>query len=285
VSPGRPEIWTGHIVIHFSAQQLTDAIEANILHRAREFVARSPLLSLHDQGDVLWAASSIAHPYLNRVFWARWGAEEVDHRIEEILAECESRGSPLSWLVGPSSTPADLGSHLEGAGLTRLEDEVGMALHLTAPAQDLRTPPDLVVEQVADAVGLRSWVEVVALSFGFPDQVVSVLFDVYGTTPFGEDTPWRLYLGSMDSQPVGASQLYFHTEAAGIYHLGTVPGARGQGVGTAMTVAALRGAGALGTPVVVLRAARAGLGIYRRLGFGEYNRYCRYVWRRESGGE
>ena len=58
-----------------------------------------------------------------------------------------------------------------------------------------------------------------------------------------------------------------------------------KGVGTAMTVAALVGGLELGTPVAVLRAASAGLGIYRSLGFQEYGRYGRYVWRHESGGE
>ncbi|HUW96591.1 MAG TPA: GNAT family N-acetyltransferase [Anaerolineae bacterium] len=270
---------------NFSAQQLTAAIEANILHRAREFVSRSPLVLLHDQRDVLWTASDVAHPYLNRVFRARLGTEDVDQRIEEILAECESRRSPLSWLVGPSSTPANLGSHLEGAGLTRLEDEIGMALDLTALGENVRMPPGLVVEQVADAQRLRSWVEVVALSFDLPDQVASVLFDVYGTTPFGEEAPWRLYLGLIDSEPVGASQLFLHAAAAGLYHLATVPQARGQGVGTAMAVEALHGGQELGAPVAVLRAARAGLGIYRSLGFREYNRFGRYVWPHESGEE
>jgi ribosomal protein S18 acetylase RimI-like enzyme len=276
------DMWTGHIVTDFSAQQLTPAIEANALHRAREFVSRSPLVLLHDQRDVLWTASDVAHPYLNRVFRARWGMEDVDQRIEEILAECETRGSPLSWLVGPSSTPANLGSHLEGEGLTRLEDEIGMALDLTALGENVRMPPGLVVEPVADVQNLRSWVEVVALSFGLPDGVVSVLLDVYETTLFGEEAPWRLYLGSIDSEPVGASQLFLHAAVAGIYHLGTVPQAQGQGIGTAMTVAALHGGRELGARVAVLRAAQAGLGIYRGLGFREYNRFGRYVWRHES---
>jgi len=64
-----------------------------------------------------------------------------------------------------------------------------------------------------------------------------------------------------------------------------VPQARGQGVGTAMAVAALHGGQELGARVAVLRAARAGLGIYRTLGFREYSRFGRYVWPHESGEE
>ncbi len=269
------------MVTDFSAQELTAAIEANMLHRAREFVSRSPLVLLHDQKDVLWTTSDVAHPYLNRVFWASFRTEEADQRIEEILAESASRGSPLSWLVGPSSSPANLGTHLERAGLMYLEDEVGMALDLTDPVQAVRRPPGLVVEPVADGLVLRSWVEVVAFSFGLPDQVAAVLFEAYGNTAFGEEAPWRMYLGFVDTQPVGASLLFVHGATAGVYHLGTMPQARGQGIATAMTVAALRGGRELGKPVAVLRAARAGLGIYRRLGFREYIRFGRYVWPHE----
>jgi ribosomal protein S18 acetylase RimI-like enzyme len=94
-----------------------------------------------------------------------------------------------------------------------------------------------------------------------------------------------MYLGYVGSEPVGASLLFLHGATAGIYHLGTVPEARGQGIGTAMTVATLRAGRELGKPMAVLRAAWAGLGIYRRLGFREYNRFGRYVWPHDSEGE
>ena len=58
--------------MHLSAQALTAAIEANIIHRACDIASRSPHMKLHDKPDTLWISSHIAHPYLNRVFLARF---------------------------------------------------------------------------------------------------------------------------------------------------------------------------------------------------------------------
>ena len=125
---GSQAVETAHLEMHSSAQTLTAAIEAKFSHRARDVASRSPQIELHDGADVPWISSEIAHPYLDRVFRTRFPTEGVDHRIGAVVAEFESRGLPLSWNVGPSSAPPDLGGHLEKAGLIRIADETGMRL-------------------------------------------------------------------------------------------------------------------------------------------------------------
>jgi GNAT superfamily N-acetyltransferase len=259
-----------------SASTLTTAIEANILDHVRAVASRSPHVELHDQPDLLWISSDIAHPYLNRVYRALLRTEDVDERIEETLSYFQSRGSPLSWHLGPSSGPSDLGKRLEEAGLARLEDEAGMALDLSSFAHGLGMPAGLEIETVTDAQRLRSWTDVVIAGFGRPARVESVLYDVHEATGFGQDAPWRLYLGSIGGEPVGSSRLFFSGKVAGVYHLATRPWARRQGIGTAMTVRALRNAQEWGCEIAALRAARAGLGMYRRLGFRQYCTFSRF---------
>jgi len=270
--------------MHLSAQELTAAIEANIIHRARDIASRSPHMELHDKPDTLWISSHIAHPYLNRVFRARFHAGAVHQGIEEILDEFGARELPVSWLVGPCSTPPDLGNHLQDAGLVRLEDETGMALDLDLLPESITALQGLAVERVSGGEKLGTWVDIVARSFDLPDEVGSVLFDVYGRAGFGHEVPWRLFLGFLQGEPVGASQLHLEPGVAGIYHLATVPHARGRGVGTAMTLAALSEARALGLRTAVLRAARVAVGLYRELGFEEYCRFGRYL-RRQGGNQ
>jgi ribosomal protein S18 acetylase RimI-like enzyme len=259
-----------------SASTLTAAIEANILDHARAVATRSPQVELYDEPDLLWISSGIAHPYLNRVYRALFRTEDVARRIEKTVSCFESRGSPLSWHVGPSSGPWDLGKRLEEAGLVRLEDEVGMALDLSALSHNLEMPAGLEIERVADVHRLRSWVGVVIAGFGRPARVESVLYDVYEATGFGRDAPWRLYLGSMEGEPVGTSRVFLSGKVAGVYHVATKPEARRQGLGTAMTVYALRDAQKLGCEIVVLRAAQAALGVYLRLGFKDCCTFSRY---------
>ena len=81
--------------MHLSAQALTAAIEANIIHRACDIASRSPHMKLHDRPDTFWISSHIAHPYLNRVFRARFRAGGV------------KREQHLCWISGVGSDGRD----------------------------------------------------------------------------------------------------------------------------------------------------------------------------------
>jgi predicted acetyltransferase len=59
---------------------------------------------------------------------------------------------------------------------------------------------------------------------------------------------------------------------AGIFGVATVPEARGRGLGTAISLHALREARDMGYKVSVLLSSRMGYRIYQRLGFKEYCR-------------
>ena len=66
----------------------------------------------------------------------------------------------MTWHVGPSATPADLGDRLLAHGLVHEEDEPGMALALSRKAAPPPAPAGLAIEEVRDARGLADWVAV-----------------------------------------------------------------------------------------------------------------------------
>jgi len=258
------------------------SIEDNLADQARAFASASPLIWVRDEGHILRIESDVPHPYVNRVLWARVPAPLADQTVQEVVSTYRSRRVPLNWMVGPSSAPVDLGDHLLSAGLIRERDEVGMAVDLAALPEELDMPTGLAVHRVADGASLVQWAEIVGASFGLPEYLRSLLCDALAGAVEGEVSAWRLFLGALDGEAVGASRLFLHSGAVGVYHVATVPGARRRGVGSAMTFAALSEARRLGYPLAVLRADSSAQSLYTRLGFKEYCRFGWYVWPEEG---
>jgi ribosomal protein S18 acetylase RimI-like enzyme len=92
---------------------------------------------------------------------------------------------------------------------------------------------------------------------------------------------WHLYLADTSERPVGTCALHLGT-TAGLYSVGTVPMARRQGIGTALTKRALADASSGGYSIASLTASGLGARLYRALGFKEHCRFREYVWRPAS---
>jgi GNAT superfamily N-acetyltransferase len=266
------------ILKSFSPRAVEQAIEANIIEQVRLLSTASPHVQIHDESDVVWITTHVPHSFLNCVYQARFEPDHADGRIAELVTHFVSRGLPLSWHIGPSSQPHDLGGRLIAQGLSHTGYEIGMAVDLRTLDESLPTPSDLVMERVDCVPKLQQWMRVVAASFQYPEKVARLLLDVFGRPGFGEHLRWRLYVGSLDGEPVGASRLFMGAGVAGVYAVGTVPKKRRRGIGTAMTLAALGEARRLGYRIGVLRGAEMALGIYRRLGFTDFCRFGVYEW-------
>ena len=90
---------------------------------------------------------------------------------------------------------------------------------------------------------------------------------------------WRLYVGYLNGRPVATNILFNGAGVASVYGVGTLPEARGKGIGAAITLKPLLDARAQGYRYGVLFATEMGVPVYRRLGFREVG--CtigRYLW-------
>ena len=152
-----------------------------------------------------------------------------------------------------------------------------MAVELDALV-DQEQPANLAVDRVGDGSGLETWLRCYINGFGMTEAAGWPFFDLYREIGFADDTPFRHYVGSLNGEPVASATLFLGAGVASIWHVGTAPHARRQGVGAAMTIAPLRDATALGYRAAVLHASDAGLSVYRKLGFREYGRIAQYVW-------
>jgi GNAT superfamily N-acetyltransferase len=266
-----------YILEDFSPSALIGAIEANQFEFSRD-LARSPQVEMHEDPDIVWFVTGRPFPRFNRVLRAHFDSQDVDARVEAALAPFRSRNVPMVWHTGPTTRPADLGDRLIAHGLKRIGDEPGMALDLRAlPASvPASGPSTLTIERVADTDRLREWAHIHASAFASAPGVAEARRSIEADLGLGVPCR-RLYIGLLGEEPVAASLLFLGAGVAGIYSVGTVPTARGQGIGRAMTMAPLTEARALGYRIGVLHASPMGMRIYQRLGFREYCRLCCYV--------
>ncbi len=109
---------------------------------------------------------------------------------------------------------------------------------------------------------LHTWVAV--WGFGVPGDTIPLFQDVHAQLGLGPHLPCRYYLGTFQGKPT-------------LHSVVTLPEARSKGIGTAMTLAALREARRAGYRVAILTASPYGERIYRRVGFREYCTISRYT--------
>lgn len=260
---------------------LVAAIKANLFEWFR-YVGRAPKVELHDSPEVTWLMTGFPHAFTNTVLRTQAAPDHADAIIERTLAHARSKNvTKLSWWVEPDTLPADLGRYLTAHCLTHMEGSAGMAADLAALNEELTTPAGLTIEHVTDTETLRAWAYASVVGFGYPETAVERWLDVF--TSLGFELPLRSYVGILDGEPVATSQLFLAAGVAGIYVVVTLPAARRQGIGAAMTLAPLREARARGYRIAILHASPLGLGVYRRLGFREYCRMGHYAWAEETG--
>ena len=258
----------------FCPSALINAIEENSIEGIKAW-ARWPQIEFHEDSDMLWTLSRIPHPIFNNVFSAQVAPSEAEATIDKAIDRVRKRKVPMGWWISPSSKPQDLGRYLEAKGFTSGGSPPGMAVDLLAPEEGLARPNSLSIVEVKNTEELRSWASVSSIGFGIPNFAEKSWFDVHVSVALANDAPWRLYLTSVDEKPVASSALFL---GAGIANVATIPEARRQGVGTAITLYPLLEARRLGYRIGVLWATEEALGVYRNLGFREYCKAEYFIW-------
>lgn len=257
-----------------SPLRLVEVIEASMFDFWR-LVGRSPQVELYDGPDMIRLICDIPSPFCNNVLRAQLVQDDIDTEIEHTLSRFKSRGLPIRWMTSPSTRPADLGDYLEAHGLVHVADYPGMAVHLPELNEDLPTPSDLSIERVRDVKALEHMMQAFTVGYGIPVSFGSVVFDVFSNLGF--ELPLRHYVGWLKGKPVACSSLLLSSGVAGIYVVATVQEARGQGIGSALTLVPLVEARAMGYRIGVLGSSEMGVGVYRRLGFREYCKFGIYI--------
>ena len=260
------------------APGLVEALEENQFAFLRGF-GRAPGGELDEGPEAVRAVSGVPSPGLNVVFRTRFAPDEADARIAATLAPFRERGLPFSWLVSPSTAPADTGERLRAHGLRHGADVPWMTAELAALREGRPAPSGLTIVEVTDDDTLAQFDRAHARGFGAPEEIARAYTAIYAALDPGPDRPLRHYAGLLYGEPVASASLLLAAGVAGVYGVATAPEARRRGIGNAMTLTCLRTARDLGYRVGTLQASALGLHVYQRVGFVEQCTVSWYDWR------
>src|SRR5215471_19249804 len=112
------------ILEDLSTSSLLKAMEENV-KEAWIRLAHGLGAAVHDEPQVLWFLSGLPFHLANGIVRTSLPSNMVEKKIKEFAAH----HIPVTWLIGPSTQPADLGSRLEQHGWMP-EEAPGMALDL-----------------------------------------------------------------------------------------------------------------------------------------------------------
>ena len=237
------------------------------------------------------------NPMYKGAWRTRLSAADADEAIDHTVTWFKERGAPFFfWWTGPSTQPADLGLRLAAHGLIDMAEQaeqLALGIHSTAlgapcMVADLRqmnetvlsrVPPGFTLEVVQDEAGLAGFKQVLIEGYDIPPQVADGWAQAAMRLGIG-NTPWRMYLGRLDGEPVATNMLFNGGGAAGIFGVATTPAARGKGIGAAISLHPLLEAREMGYRYGALFATDMAVRVYERIGFRQTGqRLNRYLWR------
>jgi GNAT superfamily N-acetyltransferase len=217
--------------------------------------------------DVEAVHSDVPFPMFNAVVGARFGPD-ARRRTAEVADSFIGLGLPWMWWVTPSHTSPELEAVLTERGLER-EDVPGMYADLAAPP----AVPEVTGLTIERSSNVSGFVDVMVAGFGLPELVREAMTSVMVGFPEAINL-----VGRLDGSPVACGTAYLTGPTAGLYNIATLEGARGRGIGYAMTLMLCDVARDAGAGHAVLHSSAAGLPVYQRAGFVEVCQVPQYIW-------
>jgi ribosomal protein S18 acetylase RimI-like enzyme len=252
----------------FSTDRIAASLIANLTHQLPMMYAHMPGIQIAEEPDWLGIWSSYPERIFNSVYMSYFSEDNLDQRVKEVLSFYSSRSHlPMAWAITPNCQPKDLSKALENQGFTPIAKAPGMFLNLDQLSGAIAADSLHKIIQVSNIEQLSQWLIPLQASFALSASVIESFFELFSHQGFGEHLPWRLFVGMVDGKPVSCARLFCAAGIAGIYHVATAPESRGNGYGTAITMASLQAAKHLGYKTAILTSSPSGYSLYRRLGF------------------
>jgi len=249
------------------------ALQAAVLADAALAFSGIPGIETAAEADLVRTfAPGRPQPYVNVITRLAMPPDTLPERVAAVEPAYRAAGLPTLWWVDAAARSAGLLDALRATGMRDPGPETVMARR---PGGELPEPPaGVAVRIVASIEALDDWIGVMAGAYGWSDPARAALMrGLYDPRlPHGRDGARVVLLATLAGRPVGAGSLFRAAGQGWITNIGTLPAARGRGVGRAVTRAALHLSAERGDPTTWLAASEMGEPLYAGLGFRSVGR-------------
>ena len=219
----------------------------------------------------------ISHPWYNGVTCTLSPDKDACRFAEESIEHFKARDVRVfSWWCRSAQSLTEWEPVLASLGFRRDDATPGMAVCLPSLHREYPFSPRLEIRVVRDLPALAEWVHTLIVGYELPRDWEDSFYRMLAGMTL--DWPVHYYLGYLNGHPVATSNAYLASGVVGVYCVATLPEARGQGLGAAVTLASLEDGERLGYHVGVLQSSKMGYGVYQRLGFQHVCQIDHFVW-------
>ena len=148
--------------------EIEHAIEFNLYEFAR-FMSTIDFedIECEETDEFFRYSTGIPFFLFNAVIESHVPSEDAIKKIRENITYFEKRQVPFLWMIGPSSSPKNMGELLIKNGLI-LDKMPGMAYNLNILGTEMELLPKLEIMKVENVETLKVWVDIVLTGFTLP---------------------------------------------------------------------------------------------------------------------
>jgi GNAT superfamily N-acetyltransferase len=234
--------------------------------RYLKYIASLPRIEFHAEEDIFYLSADAPVFYLNSALNPRFDAN-AKQRIDSTKDFFRRRGrNSFTLHITSSSQPENLSDFILEQGGELIESMPYLAVRLEDVPQDFPLPANFSWKTVRTRQMLAVWTSIYCHARGYAESA-DQLFKVFVDLDLMESSPLQLILGYLGDDPVATYSAFMDEEIAGLYSLSTLPEARGHGIGTAISAAAVELATEYGCQTAMLLSEQPSRNICKRLGF------------------
>ncbi|NHJ47318.1 MAG: GNAT family N-acetyltransferase [Asgard group archaeon] len=254
-----------------------DLMKAIAFNRSEKFKESYEALNTEmvEDKSCTYYFTSLPHPLMNGIVFTKEGYEELEEIVEKAISFFNEKQLPFNWLTDSHLSPDVLHQLLISKGFSSVIVP-GMVLDLKKLPEKKADKKSLFTIKGETVVHINYAAEVGHSVYGFSKENLVKYF-----LPALKVDSRDFYVTFLESKPVGISEVFYSEGVAGIYFVGTINSARGQGIGTRITLAPLYNAKALGYEWAILHSTELGFGVYSKIGLEHLYDGKYAIWKRE----